>query len=175
MQLVQVVLAQPVRCSLVPHKTLLALDQSSRCTGNSVFKDGELIDSGTFDLDDPYFGNRLVQLRTEIIKLCSYHEVNQAAFEDIQLQSNVNPATYKALAEVFGVVEELFTELNIPYEIVHSSSWKSTLGIKGAKRADQKKNAQQYVLNTYNKKVSQDESDAICIGTHIIKKTESAF
>jgi hypothetical protein len=44
----------------VPHKTLLALDQSSRCTGYSVFKDGELIDSGTFDLDDPYFGNRLV-------------------------------------------------------------------------------------------------------------------
>lgn len=175
MQLVQVVLAQPVRCSLVQSKVLLALDQSSRCTGYSVFKDGDLIDSGTFDLDDPYFGNRLVQLRTEIIKLCSCHEVNQAAFEDIQLQSNVNPATYKALAEVFGVVEELFTELNIPYEIVHSSSWKSTLGIKGAKRADQKKNAQQYVLNTYNKKVSQDESDAICIGTHIIKKTESAF
>ena len=61
------------------------------------------------------------------------------------------------------------------YDIVHSSSWKSNLGIKGAKRADQKKNAQQYVFNTYGKKVSQDESDAICIGTHIIKKTESAF
>lgn len=126
-------------------------------------------------MEDPFFGNRLVDIRTKIISLCAQYDIDQAAFEDIQLQSNVNPATYKALAEVFGVVEELFTELNIPYEIVHSSSWKSTLGIKGAKREIQKKNAQQFVLNTYGKKVSQDESDAICIGTHIIKKTESAF
>lgn len=159
----------------VQPKVLLALDQSSRCTGYAVFQKGELIDSGTFTLDDPYFGVRLVALRQRVSSLISHYGVTNAAIEDIQLQSNVNPATYKALAEVFGVLEELLTELDIPYEIVHSQTWKSTLGIKGTKRADQKKNAQEYVLKNYNKKVSQDESDAICIGSHIMKKTESAF
>lgn len=43
------------------------------------------------------------------------------AFEDIQLQGQTNNVvTYKSLAEVFGVVHELSTELKIPYEIVHS-------------------------------------------------------
>jgi hypothetical protein len=42
--------------------------------------------------------------------------------------------TYKVLAEVFGVLEELCTEEKIPYKIVHSQTWKSALNIKGADR-----------------------------------------
>jgi ribosomal protein L7Ae-like RNA K-turn-binding protein len=79
------------------------------------------------------------------------------------------------LAEVFGVLEELCTEEKIPYKIVHSQTWKSALNIKGADRTTQKKNAQEYVLKTYDKKVSQDESDAICIGTSVVKEEKSAF
>lgn len=157
------------------NKILLALDQSSRCSGYAVFQDEALMASGTFTLSDSRFGDRLVAFRTKVLELISQYKVTEAAMEDIQLQSNVNPATYKALAEVFGVLEEVFSEQNIPYEIVHSTSWKSTLNIKGSKRPEQKKNAQEYVAKTYNKKVSQDESDAICIGSHIIKKSESAF
>jgi hypothetical protein len=40
------------------------------------------------------------------------------------------------------------------YEIVPSSRWKSKLDIKGKKRAEQKRNAQKYVLDNYNKKVT---------------------
>jgi hypothetical protein len=49
--------------------------------------------------------------------------------------------TYKALAEVIGVIIELAAEKKLPYELVHSSSWKSELGIKGRTRPDQKRNA----------------------------------
>ena len=83
--------------------------------------------------------------------------------------------TYKKLAEVIGVLEELCTKKKVPYRIIHSQTWKSALNIKGADRTTQKKNAQTYVLNTYNKKVSQDESDAICIGTTVAKEEKSAF
>jgi len=44
--------------------------------------------------------------------------------------------TYKKLAEVYGVIEEKLTEWEIPYQAVFSSTWKSSLGIKGRARAD---------------------------------------
>ena len=72
--------------------------------------------------------------------------------------------TYKNLAMVFGVILEYLEEENISYEIVPSSTWKSKLGIKGRTRPEQKKAAQQYVLDTYKVKASQDTCDAICIG-----------
>jgi hypothetical protein len=70
------------------------------------------------------------------------------------------------------VLTETFEELNIPYQIVYSSSWKSTLRIKGSKRVEQKRNAQKYVLENYGVKATQDTCDAICIGTHILKPDE---
>lgn len=95
-------------------------------------------------------------------------------FEDIQLQSNVlnNVQTFKILAEVFGVIEELLTEEEYPHEAVLAATWKSTLGIKGKNRAEQKKNAQLYVINTYGVKPTQDECDAIAINAHYHSKSK---
>lgn len=159
----------------MPSKTILALDQSSQITGYAVFTDGALVQSGVFSFDDGHVGKRLVKIRKKVIQLIEEYKPDMLAFEDIQLQAQKNPATYKILAQVLGVLEELATELKIEYVVVHSTSWKSTLKIKGRARAEQKKNAQDYVANTYNKKVTQDESDAICIGTHVVKTQESAF
>ena len=86
-----------------------------------------------------------------------------------------NISTFKVLAEVFGVCDELFTELNIKNTAVLAGTWKSTLGIKGTTRPEQKKNAQIYVKNKYNIDVIQDIVDAICIGEHIILKQQSTF
>lgn len=150
--------------------TLLALDQSSRISGYAVFKEGELEDCGKFELTGE-IGRRLVDLKEEIISLVEKQEVTKIAFEDIQLQGNVmnNVATYKTLAMVFGVVMEQAEEENIPYEVVPSSTWKSKLGIKGRARAEQKRAAQEWVVNTYKVKPSQDTCDAICIGASILR------
>jgi hypothetical protein len=78
------------------------------------------------------------------------------------------------LAEVFGIIIELATELELSYSTVLASSWKSALGIKGRTRPEQKKNAQIWVQNTYNIKPTQDESDAICIGSSYYVKTENS-
>lgn len=63
-------------------------------------------------------------------------------------------------------------ELKIPYQVVSSQTWKSKLKIKGDKRAEQKRNCQAWVLETYNIKCTQDEADAIALGssTYIEKK-----
>lgn len=155
---------------------ILALDQSSRTSGWSVFQEDQLIASGTFTYADDNFSTRLLKIRKKVINLIEQYSINKILLEDIQLQEQIsNVTTYRALAEVIGVLEELSAELNIPHEFVHSQTWKSTLGIKGRDRATQKRNAQAFVAATYNKKVSQDESDAICIGTHYIKSNKSAF
>ena len=155
---------------------ILALDQASRTSGYAIFENNELIDSGTFTLTQEDIGERLVELREKIIRFIEDNQIELVLFEDIQLQAgNAGVTTYKVLAEVFGVIQELLTEKGIEYQIVHSQTWKSVLNIKGRSRPEQKKNAQMYVLNTFNKKVSQDTADAICIGSSYIKQNESAF
>lgn len=149
---------------------LLALDQASRTSGYAIFDDGKLIDFGTFTYDDDDIGIRLHKIRNKVEKLISDNDIEWVAFEDIQLQGNVanNVQTFKTLAEVFGIIYELVTALNLKHDAVLSSSWKSTLGIKGRTRPDQKKNAQAWVINKYGVRPSQDASDAICIGAHIL-------
>ena len=83
--------------------------------------------------------------------------------------------TFKILAEVFGVVHELMTELQMDYTIVPPIVWKSTFKIAGKGRAKEKKMAQEYVFKTYGFRCTEDEADATCIGAHVIKKQESEF
>lgn len=155
---------------------ILALDQASRTSGFAVFQEDQLVASGTFTYEDDDFSLRLVKIRNKVISLIEQYNINKILLEDIQLQGQTNNVeTYRKLAEVRGVLSELACEMNIPHEIIHSQTWKSGLDIKGRDRATQKRNAQAFVATTYNKKVSQDESDAICIGTHYIKSNKSAF
>jgi len=58
------------------------------------------------------------------------------------------------LAEVFGIIYELATELKIPNRAVLAGTWKKHLGIKGRTRPEQKRNAQEYVQKTYNIKAT---------------------
>lgn len=157
--------------------TILALDQASRTSGYSIFCDDQLIDSGTFTFSSEDMAKRLMGIREAVAELIDKYCVEKIVLEDIQLQKNVgsNVATYKALAEVIGVITELAAEKKLPYELIYSSSWKSGLNIQGRTRPEQKKSAQNYVLTTYGKKVSQDESDAICIGSYYTQNNKPVF
>lgn len=156
---------------------LLALDQSSRITGYAIFIDGKLEHFGKFIVDDDNIDIRLVKIRNKVQELVTQYDITEVVLEDIQQQNNIanNVQTFKILAEVYGVIVELLTELKIPHISVLSTSWKSTLNIKGRDRQTQKRNAQSYVTQTYNIKATQDESDAICIGDHYLKQNPCAW
>ena len=62
--------------------------------------------------------------------------------------------------------------MRIPYSIVLAGTWKSKLGIKGANRDQQKRAAQQHIVNKYNIKPIQDICDAICIGEYKVSNSE---
>ena len=156
---------------------LLGLDQSSRVTGWCVFdNDYKILEWGKIDVDGE-MGNRLCAIRKSIIDLVNKYGITEVAFEEIQLQDNIinNVTTFKCLAEVYGVVLQTIVELGLKYEIVASSSWKSTCKIKGRTRPEQKKNAQLYIEQKYNIKVIQDICDSICIAEHYIHQKSLVY
>ena len=120
-----------------------------------------------------------MKIRQKIQELIKEYNITEVVLEDIQLEKGVgnNVVTFKALAEVIGVITELLAELKIPFKIIPSSTWRSGLDIKGNQREVYKKNAQSFVKKNYSKSATEDESDAICIGTHYIRneKMSSAF
>ena len=152
---------------------LLALDQSSRVTGWSVFADGNLLEHGKFDASavGTDHGKRLTFIQQKISALIEKYNIEHVVFEDIQLQSTVgnNVVTFKTLAYVQSAIIILLHDKKIPYTIVAPSTWRHTLGIKGRERAVQKKAAKEWVIAQYNIKASEDECDSICIGAHHIK------
>lgn len=160
---------------MASNKRLLALDQSSRITGWAVFEDKKLLNYGKFTITDDRGEVRLYKIRQKVKELIETYNINEVVMEDIQLQESKinNIATFKILAQVLGVIQELLVELDIPQAAVVSSSWKSTLGIKGRTRPDQKRNAAAWVQQTYGIEPSQDTVDAICIGEHYLKKKVS--
>lgn len=147
---------------------VLALDQASRTSGWAVFSDGELIAHGTFTFTNANVAERLFHIHDKVTELIDKYEIDEIQFEDIQYQANVtnNVATFKILAEVYGVIDELAYRLKIPARAVPPVTWRAILGIPGRTRAAQKKAAQEYVLNTFGIKVPEDEADAICIGQY---------
>lgn len=151
-----------------PVSKLLALDQSSKVTGVAIFENGVLQKYSKIDVDGevPY---RLMKIREAVSRIIEEEEITAVAIEDIQLQSNVvnNVETFRTLAEVRGVLEELFQEKGLPCTIVLAGTWKSKLGIRGTRRDEQKRAAQAYIVNKYNVKPIQDICDAICIGEYV--------
>ena len=158
---------------------LLALDQSSQITGYTVLDNGKIVKVSHFEITGD-LGDRLVKLRNKIISLIEEYDIDEVVFEDIQLQDmaggkDVGIKTFKILAEVFGVVHELLTEIEMDYIIVPPIVWKSTFKIAGKGRQKEKQMAQDYVFKTYGVECSEDEADATCIGAHILKKQASEF
>ena len=159
----------------MPKKYLLALDQATQVTGWALFENGKLIQQDIFS-PTGQLEVRLTKIRKWLNDfLDKYPKEIEVALEEIQLQNlhgqskEMGVTTYKKLAYVQGIIIELLTSKNIPYEIVPSVSWKSSCGIKGKNSQEQKANAAAYVLQEFNISPIQDTCDAICIGQHILK------
>ena len=154
----------------MPNK-LLALDQSSKVTGYTVLEDGKIIEVNHFECTGDDVGNRLAQFRKKIIYLIEEYDIDEIVFEDIQLQDvNGNKETgiktFKVLAEVFGVLHELCSEIKMPYTAVLPIKWKAHFKIAGKGRIQEKKMAQAYVEKNCNMKCTEDEADSLCIALY---------
>ena len=155
---------------------LIAFDQALNTTGYSIFKDGSLVSFDKFTTSDVSTAEKLKEFKSFLNKLLEDKKPNKVAFEEIQLQqipgstAHGNVETFKKLAYVQAILMEALAEKGIAFEIVSSNTWKSTCGVKGRARAEQKRNAQKFVETEYGVKAIQDICDSICIGKHVLEK-----
>ena len=79
------------------------------------------------------------------------------------------------LAEAFGVVHELLTELNIKYSVAQPIKWKAHFKIAGKGRSAEKKLAQAYVTKNFNLSCTEDEADSLCIAMYYYQTKKAVF
>ena len=156
---------------------ILALDQATRTSGWSLFIGENLIDFGhwTFDQDD--LAVRIYHLCGQIEQIIDKYKPSLILIENIQMQQlggrDSNISTFQKLAQVQGALMKTCVEKKIPYKLVYPTEWRKECNfLKGndKHRDNQKKIAQEWVMQTFNKKCTQDEADAICIGYSEVKQ-----
>ena len=144
---------------------VLALDQSTRVTGWSLFDDGKYVTSGIIDLSKiKDTTERTKQMGILICKKIEECSPDQIVIEEVQCQSNVD--TVKKLARLQGIAIGFAAANNIPLHILEPTKWRAALGYKQGPRVERKALKQQsldYVENKFGFVFSEDRSEAICI------------
>lgn len=155
-------------------KILIALDESTTCTGYAVFNNGELIEHGAFSFKSKDVLERVSFIMEEIEKLISRYEPNNMIIEDVQI--TMNAATAKSLLGLQFMIEIYAHRNNIQCETIRTTKWRKILGLSNSRTLDRKAKKQEtidYVKNKYGiEVVKDDESDAIAIGTAFLLEKE---
>lgn len=154
----------------------VALDQSSKISGYSIFKDNELIKYGHISsAASTPIEQRLLKLTCLLDELLEEYKFDKLIFEDIQEQGG-NVKTFKVLAQVQGAILLWCAAHKIDCKAIFPTVWRKNLKDNynltfGKVRVDQKKTAIQFVKKYYNIEATEDECEAICIGTSLLKNS----
>lgn len=148
-------------------KRILALDQSTRITGWSIYDSGELVKYGTFitDLDDEIQRDRAI--KNWLINMVNNWKPEYVGLEGIQYQQNMGVTTFETLARLQGILMETLLELNIEYSICPTNTWRAHCQVKGKTRIDKKRSMQLLAKHWFDISVTDDEADAIGIGKYV--------
>lgn len=162
---------------------VLALDQSSHKTGYSVYDGQELIGHGVFETRKKESIERIEELCDWLQSMIILWKPDLVGMEDIQYNPNMpsndsysdgavkNHNAFKLLGQVMGALIITILRNKCAVGVVLIATWRKYCGVKGNKRADQKRSAQMLVEKWHGIKVTDDESDAICIGKYFARDT----
>ena len=146
---------------------VLALDQASHVTGYSIFDGPNLVSYGTFSAKETDEAKRFHEIRLWLISMIENWQCDIIGIEGIQYQQTMGVTTFQTLARLQGVLMDLCVELNIPYVICPTNTWRAHCGVKGTTRADKKRSMQLLVKKWYDVTVSDDIADAVGIGKYV--------
>jgi crossover junction endodeoxyribonuclease RuvC len=143
---------------------ILCLDQATKTSGYSVFSNKDLITYGILEVNKKEKNaiERTKEMYEKISLLIDEISPDFVVFENVQYQQN--QYSFQLLSQMQGLVMAKLFSVNLGFQIIEPSGWKSYCGIKGRKRAEQKINTQIFVKEKYGLDVSEDISDAIGIG-----------
>ena len=155
-------------------KILIALDESTTCTGYAVFDDGELIEHGIFSFKSKDVLERVSLIMEEIEELIKTYKPDNIVIEDVQI--TMNAATAKSLLGLQFMIEVYAHRNNISCETYRTTKWRKILGLSNSRALDRKAKKQEtidYVKDKYDIEIlKDDESDAIAIGTAYLLERE---
>ena len=80
---------------------------------------------------------RMREMNEKIIQLIDETNASFIVFEDVQFQRNYG--TFKQLSQLQGVIMAYLFKLDIGFQIIEPSAWKSFCSIKGGKRVTKAK------------------------------------
>lgn len=147
---------------------VLALDQSTKITGYSIFDNKKLVFYGVFKADETKNEiARDIELKERLVSLIRNWNPDLVGIEGIQYQQAIGVTTFETLARLQGILMGSLYELKINYKICPTPTWRAHCGVKGKSRVDKKRSMKELVKNWFDIKVGEDEADAIGIGKYL--------
>lgn len=148
---------------------ILALDQA-RNGAWSVFnyETKELIDRGTFGFNSKKYtyAQAIMNIEDIVSTLLKTYDISVAFIEDIQLRVNVH--SFKRLAQLQGVLVNLFERNKYLYGYVAPTQWQSYCYGKASKNIS-KELSIQFVKDHFDIETENDNlADAVCIGWYVV-------
>lgn len=152
---------------------ILALDNALGTTGYAIFKDDKtLVYCDKFKTKSKGLDDKLNEITDYLLYLVERFQITHIVIEDTQSQSNKD--TFKKLSILNGLIREFCILNELTYTVVSVTTWRKYLCIPQRPRDLSKKSAQAFVYNRYGLKLSEDECDAICIGTWYVANQKGA-
>ena len=150
---------------------VLAIDQATKVSGYSIYDNGVLVKYGTFETTQDTTIEKMQAVRNWLINMIHSWKPDYVGIEGIQLQENkdarMGVTTFEALARLQGCLMLTCYDLNIPYEICPTNTWRAHCKVKGQSRTDKKRSMQLLTKKWFDVTVNEDEADAIGIGKYM--------
>lgn len=146
---------------------VMVTDQSTRCTGVSIYEDGKYVCSEMIDMSKSKLGTdeRSFTMAKAIWGLIDKYKPSHLVIEDTQQQNNVK--TVITLARLQGAILGYAEAHGVKVHILLPSRWRAALSYSQGpkvKRQELKQQSIDYVKEHYGLDLPEDICESICMG-----------
>lgn len=148
---------------------LISIDPSTKASGVATFDDACLVDHQLFQYNDKEADDRIDKMGKSLLSYLKKQKPDIIYIEHPQGHGS-NVKLVAMICELLGIVRAYAIEKKIEYKELSPSEWRKYCGFNQGKkkRAELKQMAIDYVKKHYDITPSEDECDAIAIGTSVI-------
>ena len=146
---------------------VMVTDQSTRCTGVSIYEDGKYVCSEMIDMNKSKLGTdeRSFAMAKAIWGLIDKYKPSHLVIEDTQQQNNVK--TVITLARLQGAIWGYAEAHGVKVHILLPSRWRAALSYSQGpkvKRQELKQQSIDYVKEHFGLDLPEDICESICMG-----------
>lgn len=153
---------------------LLAIDASTKATGVAIFEENKLIKYKCIQCGAGNVFDRILYMERELQNIYLEYMPQKIVMQDVLPQEvGHNQNVYKALIYLQAILVLMFHKHGKQVKLVVASHWRKICGIKTGNtvgRQQLKRKGQNLVQGIYKIKVTDDISDAICLGLAELKQ-----